>query len=70
MAALQALAADPARYGMTEHPLAVAGDSAGGNLAAVTALRLQHGCAFAPLYLASDRQVDVLQLCHFCGALV
>ena len=38
-AALRALAADPARHGMTPEPLAVAGDSAGGTLAAVCALK-------------------------------
>ncbi len=37
-AALQALAAEPARYGLAAVPLAVAGDSAGGTLAAVCAL--------------------------------
>jgi len=37
-AALQALAAQPARYGLAAAPLAVAGDSAGGTLAAVCAL--------------------------------
>jgi acetyl esterase len=33
--ALQALSAEPARYGLAPAPLAVAGDSAGGTLAAV-----------------------------------
>jgi acetyl esterase len=37
-AALQALSADPALYGLSSAPLAVAGDSAGGTLAAVCAL--------------------------------
>jgi len=37
-AALKALAGEPARYGLAERPLAVAGDSAGGTLAAACAL--------------------------------
>jgi acetyl esterase len=37
-AALHALAREPARYGLAERPLAVAGDSAGGTLAAACAL--------------------------------
>ena len=37
-AALHALAADPARYGLAPQPIAVGGDSAGGTLAAVCAL--------------------------------
>jgi acetyl esterase len=37
-AAMKALAADPERYGLGRDPLAVAGDSAGGTLAAVCAL--------------------------------
>ncbi len=37
-AAMQALAADPGRFGLSPDPLAVAGDSAGGTLAAVCAL--------------------------------
>ena len=47
-AALQALAAEPARYGLAAAPLAVAGDSAGGTLAAVCALQARdHGLPLA-----------------------
>lgn len=47
-AALQALAADPARFGLAPAPLAVAGDSAGGTLAAVCALLARdHGLPLA-----------------------
>jgi len=37
--ALRALAADPARFGLAAAPLAIGGDSAGGTLAAVAAIR-------------------------------
>ena len=47
-AALQALSAEPARYGLAPAPLAVAGDSAGGTLAAVCALLARdHGLPLA-----------------------
>ena len=47
-AALQALAADPARHGLAAMPMAVAGDSAGGTLAAVCALLARdHGLPLA-----------------------
>lgn len=47
-AALQALAAEPARHGLAAAPLAVAGDSAGGTLAAACALLARdHGLPLA-----------------------
>ncbi|MDQ2780138.1 MAG: alpha/beta hydrolase [Pseudomonadota bacterium] len=40
--ALQALAADPVRYGIAARPMAIGGDSAGGTLAASTALQARN----------------------------
>jgi acetyl esterase len=68
-AVLADLAADPGRYGADPGALAVAGESAGGNLAAVTALRARdEGLALAHqllVYPVTDTAMDTPSWAEF-----